>query len=292
MRTNKKIFIAVLALFGIVFLGYSFSYLTASDGSSGSNTLTLSNFDVKLLTDIENVTIDDGKTYPMTDSEGLNNESVTFAIHNDGTIPANYKVSLVDKDVVSTLNNSDVRFRLKRKVGNSDQEILEPDTLPDTGEIDVGTIAVNETITYELVLWVSYESTANAATFSKAVLVEAVQKTDSLDNSGANYPEILENMIPVYYDNESSTWKKADIKNSVREYQWFDYDNRMWANAVTVKSSGTKTREYYLDAPMGEVVDMDDITAMWVWIPRYKYIIFNGNDEVTSAKKIDVIFEI
>ena len=50
-------------------------------------------------------------------------------------------------------------------------------------------------------------------------------------------------MIPVYYEANSDTegvWKKADSKNLDSNYQWFDYDNYMWANAVTVKETGTK----------------------------------------------------
>ncbi len=93
----------------------------------------------------------------------------------------------------------------------------------------------------------------------------------NLDTSGANKPFLASNMIPIYYDTESSSWKKADVSNSSKKYQWYDYDNKMWANAVTVSSTN---RTKYLNADIGTEIKMDDINTMWVWIPRYKYTIF------------------
>ena len=51
-------------------------------------------------------------------------------------------------------------------------------------------------MTYEIVMWIDYDSNPNGQTFSKVVLVEGMQVA-SLDTSGANYPELLDNMIPV-----------------------------------------------------------------------------------------------
>jgi len=62
-----------------------------------------------------------------------------------------------------------------------------------------------------------------------------VTKKTNLDKSGANPPSITNNMIPVYYDESDSSWKKADANNSKEQYKWYDYDNKRWANAVTVQ---------------------------------------------------------
>ena len=45
------------------------------------------------------------------------------------------------------------------------------------------------------------------------VSVETVEITN-LDTSGANKPVLASNMIPVYYDEANSVWKKADKNNS------------------------------------------------------------------------------
>ena len=288
---KKKILIIALSFVVILGIGATLAYLRGESGSQNNNTITLADFHVDLLTDITSVNIP--AMYPMSDTEGLTQTPITFAIKNNGEITANYKVSLVDKDTVSTLLNPDVRYRLKRTVGSEAQETFDIKNLDSTGVIDSGSIGVGVTITYELVMWQDYDSTANNKTFSKVILVEGMQSSN-LDTSGANFPELLENMIPVYYEATTDTtgvWKKADSTNLNSSYKWFDYDTSMWANAVTVKSTGTHDRDYYLEAEEGTTIEMDDITTMWVWIPRYKYIIFNGNNGTVSEQEIKVMFE-
>ena len=99
-----------------------------------------------------------------------------------------------------------------------------------------------------------------------------------------NEPELTSNMIPVYYDEASSSWKKADSKNSKEEYKWYDYDNKIWANAVTVTETNRTT---YLNASVGTTIPMDAINTMWVWIPRYTYTYLNTN----TPQEIDITFE-
>ena len=76
---------------------------------------------------------------------------------------------------------------------------------------------------------------------------------DILDTSGANAPELASNMIPVYYDEANAVWRKADSGNSGSN--WYNYDNKKWANAVTVTSTNRTT---YLNASVGTEISMDD----------------------------------
>ena len=46
------------------------------------HSISIANFGVILLTDMNSINID--KTYPMSDSEGLLNQSTTFQIQNTG----------------------------------------------------------------------------------------------------------------------------------------------------------------------------------------------------------------
>jgi hypothetical protein len=102
------------------------------------------------------------------------------------------------------------------------------------------------------------------------------------DNSGASKPELLSNMIPVKWN--GSTWTKADINNYKDDNAWYDYDNQMWANAVTVTST---SRAGYQSAALGKEILMNDILTFFVWIPRYKYLIPSG----TEPRQIDIVFE-
>ena len=109
------------------------------------------------------------------------------------------------------------------------------------------------------------------------------------DNSNANKPVLASNMIPVYYDETSSSWKKADINNKTMENRWYNYDNQIWANAVTITSDRLET---YKNENPGTVIPMDDITTMWVWIPRFNAVTpsnYNGGT-VALPNAIDVTF--
>ncbi len=232
---KKIIIIASFLLVVIAFVGSSYAYLKAEKGSVNNNQLTLGDLDVILLTDISNITID--KAVPVEDSEGLTNSKVTFQIKNNAGIIANYKVSLVDGTTKSTMLNKDVRYQLKRtNEATSETVTMDITNLADTGLIDTGIIETGVTYTYELVMWLDINSNPNGLVFAKNILVEGMQVA-SLDKSGANYPELLDNMIPVYYDKTSDTegvWRVADSKNLNETYKWFDYKDFMWANAVTV----------------------------------------------------------
>ena len=105
------------------------------------------------------------------------------------------------------------------------------------------------------------------------------------DPTGANRPVLAEGMIPITYD--GTNWVKADKYGAYNE--WYDYGNQKWANAVMVTST---KRETYMNADIGTVVPEADILAYYVWIPRYKYKLFNATYKSgTSAQLIDVVFE-
>ena len=115
----------------------------------------------------------------------------------------------------------------------------------------------------------------------------------NLDKSGANAPVLADGMIPVYYSGGS--WKKADSTNSKSTYQWYDYDTQKWANAVVLVdeevASGVTTRDYYTSASAGTVIDDESILAYYVWIPRYKYQLFNVDSTTMDPIEIQVEFE-
>ena len=113
------------------------------------------------------------------------------------------------------------------------------------------------------------------------------------DTSGANAPVLAEGMIPVVYDEGLGYWIKADT-----DAGWYNYTDKIWANAVMVKTDATegvecsKSRSYYMNAPAYTPVKEEDILAYYVWIPRYKYKLFNATyASGTSAQVIDVTFE-
>ena len=111
------------------------------------------------------------------------------------------------------------------------------------------------------------------------------------DTSKANSPILDNNMIPVYYDKCDEIWRKADKTNNSIAHRWYNYNEKLWANSVTVTSSSRST---YQNANPGTEIDMEDILTMQVWVPRYKYKVWNYNSNGTSTsepQEIEIVFE-
>ena len=78
---------------------------------------------------------------------------------------------------------------------------------------------------------------------------------------------------------------------------WYDYDNKKWANAVLVSETN---RDTHLTSEPGTEIPMDDILAFYVWIPRYKYKVWNISKQAGAestyaynaySEGIDIKFE-
>ncbi len=95
------------------------------------------------------------------------------------------------------------------------------------------------------------------------------------------------NMIPVKYTGnttapkwESLTNNQAGINGSLPSNQvgqWYDYNNRNWANAVTVKDPNKYKNQ-------NKVIDENDVLGYFVYIPRYSYEVMrpNATDKVVT----------
>ena len=123
-------------------------------------------------------------------------------------------------------------------------------------------------------------------------MVKSVEAGSDYDQSGANYPSLVDGLIPVMYD--GSKWVKADKTNYYSTHRWYDYDNKKWANAVLVTSTNRST---YQSADPGTTINESDILAFYVWIPRFKYKVWNinkviGTDSYDAYNTgIDIVFE-
>ena len=115
-----------------------------------------------------------------------------------------------------------------------------------------------------------------------------VQNIDTVLNGA--YPELDDKMVPVIYENNK--WVVANTK-----MKYYDYENGKYANMVLVRKNkdidddNSKSRDYYLtDEAIGEEVYIEDILAFYVWIPKYRYQIWNinGSNELTD---INIVFE-
>ena len=105
-------------------------------------------------------------------------------------------------------------------------------------------------------------------------------------------PDLINGLIPVMYYNNK--WVRANTEDLNDIYGWYNYDKKLWANAILVTETN---REEYLYADPGTEITKNDILAFYVWIPRFKYKVWNikkiiGTDSYSARTKgIDIVFE-
>ncbi len=97
------------------------------------------------------------------------------------------------------------------------------------------------------------------------------------------------NMIPVKYTGSTTNAQWTSVADpEAANSGWYDYANKQWANAITVKPEAlAKYRGF------SKVVDQSDILGFWVYIPRYRYKVlrFSGSDPAVSAQNFTIEFE-
>ena len=142
------------------------------------------------------------------------------------------------------------------------------------------------TETYYLWIWLDAKETSSDTMNQSFALSLNGSCVDQKEEPNA--PVLDDGMIPVVFDTSNGTVVKTV---SSTDSSWYNYSNQEWANAVLVKESGTQTRDYYKANP-GVEINKADILAYYVWIPRYKYQIWEtGTSASGKEQTIDIIFE-
>jgi len=100
------------------------------------------------------------------------------------------------------------------------------------------------------------------------------------------YPVLKDPLIPVTIEDDG-TVKRGDLST-----EWYSYTNKKWANAIILKDESTKN-----NYKTNDVIPEDAIESYFVWIPRYRYKIFNEGNYPTlttlenKVQEIEVVFE-
>ena len=112
------------------------------------------------------------------------------------------------------------------------------------------------------------------------------------DNVIAEAPELAQGMIPVKFDTSGN----AVVADTYAK--WYDYSNHEWANAVLVNCADSTIKSKYFNDDMslkssvvGQTISMDEILQMYVYIPRYRYKLFNANNGTSVEQAINITFE-
>ena len=196
-------------------------------------------------------------------------------------------------------------------INNSTEVLLEEGTFNGRNKGDIFPIYTNFDLNnyqtfYKVYLWIDGDAIDNNKMISNEVISIEIssQASDTandipipggpIDSSGANFPDLVDGLIPVVYNETTAKWVKADITSSTSTYGWYDYTQKKWANAVLVTETNRST---YQSATAGTEITDSDILAFYVWIPRYKYKVWNkdkvvGTDSYNAQTTgIDIVFE-
>ena len=292
-QTDKKRILSItLISVGIacLLIGSSMAYLLF-EASGTTQTISAGTLQLSYTNESEAIILNNA--VPQSDEQGLNNNVYSITLTNTSTIKSYYELSLNNNCTVGnsyTVNGSSIKADvcipnnyLKVAVKTNKNEDY---TIKNGGNVILkGYLEAKENISFEMIIWLKeetpndYQGQTETGTPRNVIYngnfkiyTRQILEDDNLDLSGANKPVLASNMIPVYYDETSDVWKKADKNNNNSNYQWYSYESSgdkkgMWANAVTVKDTNRQT---YLNATPGTIIPMDDINTMWVWIPRFK----------------------
>jgi len=302
LRNNKALMISLVAgliilIGGVSYAAYDYSF-TGKDSKLESGSVS-----IKFLESNTNV-IDLKNALPISDSEGKKGDSFDFAV----TTKASYKTGLkydlsVEKLSVdsgyTSLSDNQIKVYL---TDYNNKELVSPTLISNLSDKLLYRktnkhSSTNTSITdkYKLRVWVDYNVDSSSwnkdskFSYKFKIGIKSNEVEPSVDTSGANKPVLDSGMIPVYYDETSESWKKADVNNAGSN--WYNYDTKKWANSVTVSSTN---RSKYQSASVGTEIPMDDILTMQVWIPRYKYKVWNYNADGTvssNEQQIEITFE-
>ena len=234
-----------------------------------------------------------GTLYPTMDKNNGLVEEFTIKQNNNIATPVCANITLTLTTLPTELNHESFRYKIYNGTN-----LVGSGNFANTLEGETITIATSQPITttvstYKLYIWIDGENYDNplsmgGKTFLFKLGITANQQQNACNPSTVeelNAPVLAEGMIPITYD--GTNWVKADTNNT--NNNWYNYGNKMWANAVMVTSS---TRDTYMNADIGTTITEEDILAYYVWIPRYKYQLFNATyASGTSSQLIDVVFE-
>ena len=126
-------------------------------------------------------------------------------------------------------------------------------------------------------------SFSNGTTNLKANNVqEAIEEiyNKTIDNSSCknvSAPKLGSGLVPVTIENDG-TVKYADTSK-----KWYNYCDKIWANAVILED-GTNYK-------VGDTIQESDIQSYFVWIPKYKYKLWNVDTPIEKVHEIEIVFD-
>ena len=102
-------------------------------------------------------------------------------------------------------------------------------------------------------------------------------KSEKSCSADVSKPVLKDGLIPVKIADDG-TITYADTNKS-----WYDYCDKDWANAVILNDG--------VSYNVGDTIKESDIQSYFVWIPKYKYKLWNTGTASKNIHEIDIVFD-
>jgi hypothetical protein len=297
MKNRKRLIIGVcvFALMVVCIMGGTYAYWNFSVTQENANVIISKCFDLTIAEET-GTSINLSNTYPISDEDGSSLDPyvihLTNKCNNDLTYEMNLEVlpnSTLNEKYLKVMTGSDIRLL----------NTLNPTSININGAskaylLESGSIGANSSKDLTLRLWLDGSITPEETDAMSKSFISKVSVIGSINQYQGRYTESILNgtdpvlkdgLIPVTISNDGKVYKADETK------EWYSYTNKQWANAVILNDESIEYQNH-------EEIPESNIESYFVWIPRYRYQIFNDGmySELTSInanapQEIKVEFE-
>ena len=288
--SNKFFLIALIALIIIILgIGFTYAWLTWQSEKNTKFTLSIDTYTDVLFSGGNEINAT-GIGPVVSEDQG---EIMTFQILKKNDTVVSISVTFTPTTLPDVLKEESFKYKLYSSTSlNGNYSLVAEGNFSNKVQgtnFVIGNVDVSETTYFKLIFYIDGNmlnpSTMKNQTLAGTVIIKGDSNICTAKEVTPNSPSLAEGMIPVKWN--GSNWVKADSTNSNND--WYDYSSKKWANVVMVKAS---SRSKYMSAATGTTInESEDVLAYYVWIPRYKYQLFNVNSEKIDPIEICMQFE-
>ena len=308
-KRETKLATYIIVCLTIVVLSLSYAMFFKVDGNSKNQVVKAGDLEFTYENSSNEITNTTSNEcfMPMTSDETslyLGTCDYKLSVRNTGSLKGAYTIKLKANEG-NTIDAEYLKVILRKQEGDTLQVVNGFENGKKISELAEGTLieddemASGATVVYSISLYVAEDSLSgtdvnqilsNKLSYSieGTGLVHESQELGSYQETILNgaYPVLEDSLIAVTIE-EDGTVKRADLGS-----KWYSYAEQKWANAVILKDESTNNN--YAE---GATIPEEAIESYFVWIPRYKYKIFDDGNYTglgtieEAAQEIEIEFE-
>ena len=276
MKKKSLIVIGIIVVISVI-TGVSYALWKTVLTQSGENIVKSDCFDITF-EETEGIHLEN--SFPIYDAEGKKLKPYKVTITNHCSNEVDYQVNF------ETTNNTTMKDSYIKLMVNDNTPILlseleETSTTISNGRsayiIEQGEMEGNSSKEYNIRIWMDEnvtqndEGAMNGLFEGKVTVIASYIYTEGILHG--TDPVLKEGLIPVTISDDGTVYK-ANLNSA-----WYSYTNQEWANAVILEDES-------IEYGYNEEIPEENIESYFVWIPRYKYQLFDLG-EYTGATSVE-----